>query len=104
LGVRRRGGGEPVLVTVAFGAGETIFQAELLLDARVPKVLDLIVCSSRQMGSNLRPPGLSMSLIPQVNGPNRGDSCEHLLLQKSKNREETAVEWRRKKPVTEDGM
>ena len=58
LGVRRRGGEEPVLVTVAFGAGETIFQVELLLDARVPKVLDLIVCSSWQVGSNSRPSAL----------------------------------------------
>jgi len=41
-------------ITVTVGEGEP--RIELLLDASVPIVLDRIVRTSRQMGSNLRPP------------------------------------------------
>lgn len=43
-----------VAIAVTVGAGE--LGIELLLDARVPVVLDRIVRPSGQMGSNLGPP------------------------------------------------
>ena len=56
-----------VVVALGFGGGGVGEPVELLLDARVPIVIDCIVYSSRKMGSNYIPLASSMQFY-QING------------------------------------